>query len=355
MNSSNLLTSPENYKPYLDERSRKDEILRSQIAERDSAEFTFQPKTNSSKILAARSKRLINAKREREKQIAKDKERQFFFASSADAGAKDENILDSQIPASGGDSRCSLKELGNVPNKGLDTEMEVIEKETKEEIKKDKKKVIEKNEVFAFKEDGKGVIEKDEMEGDERDGKEKYKIKEIEQDEMDEIGKDKNDGMEKYVIEEIEGDEEVEIEKLEEDDLERDRKDDIERDGKEEIEGDEKEGTEKDEIEEIGDDDKERIESDGTVEIEKDDGDFPLKKQESIAKNIVTVSVQTQTLSINESCTVVTSNEIIVEDNEVDAIICEDTEFEENNCHERLYRMGVDHHSRIAQIHEVRM
>ena len=79
-----------------------------------------------------------------------------------------------------------------------------------------------------------------------------------------------------------------------------------------------------------------------------------MKKQENIAKNIVTVSVQTQTLSINESCTVVRSNEIIVEDNEVDAIICEDREFEENNCHERLYRMGVDHHSRIAQIHEVR-
>ena len=32
--------------------------------------------------------------------------------------------------------------------------------------------------------------------------KEKYKIKEIEQDGMEEIGKDKNDGMEKYVIEE---------------------------------------------------------------------------------------------------------------------------------------------------------
>ena len=314
MNPSNLLTSPENYKPYLDERSRKEEVLRSQIAERDSAEFTFQPKTNSSKILAARSKRLVNAKMLKEKQLVRDKEGQFFLACSADAGAKDGIIFNSQISACEGDSQCSIKECGGVENKGLKTEREVIEKNIKEVIESNKKGVIEKNE--------------------------------------DEV-------IERHEEEEIESITEEVIEMDEREEIEKNKKEIIEKDANEESEACEQEETETetetDEMEEIGNDKQEGVESGGTVEIDKNDRVCPIKIQDDFGNVIAIVSVQTQTLSINESCAVVRSNEDIVRDIKADAIICEETEFEGKNCHERLYRMGVDHHSRISKIHEVRM
>lgn len=52
--------SPQNYKPYLEERKRKDDILRCELAQRDSIELTFHPKTNSNKILATRTNRRFN-------------------------------------------------------------------------------------------------------------------------------------------------------------------------------------------------------------------------------------------------------------------------------------------------------
>ena len=53
--------SPENYKPLVAERRRKDELLRCQIAQRDAAELTFQPKINSRKSRAAISNRRTSA------------------------------------------------------------------------------------------------------------------------------------------------------------------------------------------------------------------------------------------------------------------------------------------------------
>ena len=320
MNPSNLLTSPENYKPYLDERSRKEEVLRSQIAERDSAEFTFQPKTNSSKILAARSKRLVNAKMLRDKQLVRDKEGQFFLACTADAGAKDGIIFSSQILACEGDSQCSIKECSGVENKELKTEREVIEENVKEEIEMDGKEVTESNKKVVIEKNKDEVIERHE------DGEIESSTEEVmEIDEREEIEKNKKEIIEKDANEESEVCEQEEIE------------------------------TETDEMEELGNDKKEGVESGGTVEIDKKDRIRPIKIQDDIGNVIAVVSVQTQTLSINESCAVVRSNEDIVRDIKADAIICEETEFEGKNCHERLYRMGVDHHLRISQIHEVRM
>ena len=60
-NSSNSLMSPENYKPLVAERRRKDELLRCQIAQRDAVELTFQPKINSRKSRVAISNRRTSA------------------------------------------------------------------------------------------------------------------------------------------------------------------------------------------------------------------------------------------------------------------------------------------------------
>lgn len=71
--SCSLSLPPSDYQPYLIERMRKDDILRSQLAERDAHELTFQPRTNAAKYLSASVARRLKAARattERERETA---------------------------------------------------------------------------------------------------------------------------------------------------------------------------------------------------------------------------------------------------------------------------------------------
>lgn len=265
-------------------------MLRSQIAEKDSVEFTFQPKTNSSKVLAARSCRLLKAKREREKH--KDKEMQCSIAGAAGVGVKDEIII---IASNNASRPC--EGTGHSSSNDCD-DLRIGHQ--------------------------KGAVDGDERERVEEDDDERERVEEDEREKVEDDEKERIEGDQRGRVEV----DEDEIENVEEED-----------DVTGSVEGDENDMVDEDERE-------------WDVKNKITAQQISNKNDEIVTLISIKPQPQLSTASVSVSCNNAGLNEQTAQ--RVKAGAEEDLEELEHNCHERLYRRGLNHLARVSQIHEVR-